>query len=235
LEKYNPDFVIVNGENAAGGFGITPDIADKFFSIGVDVITSGNHIWQHKDIYPYLNRKKEILRPANYPDEVPGKGFCIVKKGDIKLGVVNVLGRIFMDAIDCPFRAAKRCVDEIKKETNIIAVDFHAEATSEKNAMGYYLDGEVTCVFGTHTHVQTADESILNKGTAYITDIGMVGPKDSVIGMDKEKVIERFLTLPPSRFEVAEKKIELDGILITSNTSTGLATEIKRINLKTDL
>src|SRR5579885_2629287 len=198
------DVVIGNGENAAGGFGITPELAQELFDEGVQAITLGNHAWDKKEIVDYIRHEPRLLRPANYPDGVPGHGRTIIQTGTgDRVGIVQLMGRAYMPTLDCPFQGARREVTALKLETRAIIVDMHAEATSEKMAMGYFLDGEVSAVVGTHTHVQTADEQILPKGTAYITDIGMTGPIHSVIGIKKELAIEKFLTGMPRRFEVA--------------------------------
>jgi len=226
------DFCIVNGENAAGGNGITPQIAEELFSLGVNVITTGNHIWDKKEIIPYLEKQPRLLRPANYPPGTPGvgSGVFLSRKGK-KIGVINVGGRVFMPCIECPFRKCEEEIKKIKEKTSgIIIVDIHGEATSEKMALGYYLDGKVTAVVGTHTHVQTADERILEKGTAYITDVGMVGSEDSVIGMGKEEVIKRFLTLLPVRFKPAKGTIRINGLWIEVDEATGSAIRVTRIN-----
>ncbi len=231
--KESIDFTIANAENAAGGSGITPTIAEELFSCGVDVLTSGDHIWKRREIFEIIGREERILRPANYPEAAPGFGWGVykTKKGE-KLGVINVVGRVFMQAVDCPFRRVIDCIKEIEKETKIIFVDVHAEATSEKVAMGWYLDGLVGCVFGTHTHIQTADEKILPRGTAYITDLGMTGPFDSVIGRRKEQILERFLTQMPARFEMAESDVQMHGAIVEIDGKTSKAASIKRIQIK---
>jgi metallophosphoesterase (TIGR00282 family) len=227
------DFVIANAENAAGGSGITPAIAQELFASGVDAITSGDHIWKKPEIYPYLDATEKVLRPLNYPEGAPGKGGTVLKVGDkAQIGVINLLGRVFMDPIDCPFIRVKQEVERIRKITNVIFVDMHAEATSEKVALGYFLDGTVSAVLGTHTHVQTADEKILPRGTAYITDCGMTGPYDSVIGRRKENIIERFLTQLPTRFEVASGDEQMHGVLVTVDPGTGKALSIVRVQEK---
>ena len=230
-KKNDYDFVIVNGENAAAGFGITPKIADEFFELGVDVITSGNHIWDKKEVYPYLDENRNILRPLNYPKGVPGFGYTIKEngKGD-KIAVINIQGRVFMPEVDSPFQRIEEAIEEIKKETKNIIVDFHAEATSEKLAMGWYLDGRVSAVYGTHTHVQTADERILEKGTGFINDVGMTGSHDSIIGMTIETVLPKFLTSLPSRFEVATGNVKVNGIELHIDKE-GSCKEINRINV----
>ncbi len=227
----NIDFTIANAENAAGGSGITPAIAEELFSYDIDLLTSGDHIWKKREIIEFIARENRVLRPANYPDDTPGEGFGIYESRDgEKIGVVNLLGRVFMQAVDCPFRKAAECVEKIKPVTKIIFVDMHAEATSEKIALGWYLDGKVSCVYGTHTHVQTADQRILPKQAAYITDIGMTGPFDSVIGRKKEQVLERFLTQMPTRFEMADTDVRINGAIVDVDTSTGHALSIKRIS-----
>jgi len=221
------DFVIANGENAAGGSGITARLADELFSYGLDIMTTGDHIWNRKEIFEYLDRDQRILRPANYPKGVPGFGSCVIK--DKKVGVINLAGRVFMDSIECPFRVVREEIDAMKGSAKIIFVDLHAEATSEKIAMGWYLDGVVSCVFGTHTHIQTADERVLPKGTAYITDVGMTGPYDSVIGRRVDQILSRFITQLPTRFEMAEENVKLAGAIIEVDDASGKATSIKRV------
>ena len=227
--KYEADFVIANGENAAGGNGITEKIAQELFISGIDFLTMGNHIWDNKDVFNFIETENRMIRPANYPSTAPGKGYQIVQTGKGLIGILNISGRTFMPPLDCPFRTADEIIQKISRVTNIIIVDFHAEATSEKIAMGWYLDGKVTLVAGTHTHVQTADEKILPNGTAYITDIGMTGPVDSVLGINKESVINKFITQLPVRFEVAKGPAELNGILVEVNELTGKAIAISRI------
>lgn len=230
IDEEKPDFVIVNGENSAGGMGIIPETGKEMLDAGADVITSGNHIWRHKEVESYLVSEPRVLRPANYPSGAPGRGYYIGKaRSGQKVAVLNLQGLVFMPSIDCPFRKAQELLPEIRKETDIIVVDMHAEATSEKVAMGRYLAGQVTFVYGTHTHVATADEQILKGGTAYITDIGMTGPHDSVIGMEAKGVLEKFLTQRPNKFEVASDDVRLNGALVEVNASTGQATAIKRI------
>ena len=232
-EEKKIDAVIANGENSAGGSGVTQRIAEELFVFGVDVITSGDHIWKKRDIYEFLQRSDRLIRPANYPPGAPGRGnTCVEIKGKGTLGVVNLIGRVFMEELDCPFRGVMKELEEVKKKTNIIFVDMHAEATSEKVAMGWYLDGKVSAVVGTHTHIQTADEKILPGGTAYITDCGMTGPYDSVIGRRKDLIIERFLTQLPNRFEVAQKDVQMHGVMVDVDGSTGKATAIKRVQVK---
>jgi 2',3'-cyclic-nucleotide 2'-phosphodiesterase len=223
-------FTIANAENAAGGSGVTENVAEELFSYGIDVLTSGDHIWKKRETAGYIAKEKRLLRPANYPDTSPGYGCSVFKAGTGEaIGVINLIGRVFMQAVDCPFQKAKECIEKLRKETNVIFVDMHAEATSEKVAMGWFLDGLVSCVFGTHTHIQTADERLLNKHTAYITDIGMTGPMDSVIGRKKEQVLERFLTQMPVKFEMAENDVKIHGAVVCVDLKTGQALSIKRI------
>ncbi|MCK4385472.1 MAG: TIGR00282 family metallophosphoesterase [candidate division Zixibacteria bacterium] len=231
-KSHQIDFTIANVENAAGGFGLTKEIAQKIRHYGVDCLTSGNHIWDRKDILPYLNESLRILRPANYPPSAPGIGAAIFDlENDFKIGVMNIQGRVYIKEIDCPFRIADKEIERIKEKTKIIIVDLHAEATSEKIALGWYLDGRVSAVLGTHTHVQTADEIILPRGTAYITDAGMTGAHDSVIGMAKEDAIARFLTQIPRRFTVAKNDIKLCGALVKIDPDSGKALSIERIKI----
>lgn len=232
-KEHNLDFVIANAENAAGGSGITPFVAKDLFDSGVDVITSGDHIWKRREIFEIIAKEGRILRPINFPVGAPGRGWAVFKaKNNLKIGVMNVQGRVFMEALDCPFKASREAQEELAKETNIIIVDIHAEATSEKVALGWYLDGKVSAVLGTHTHIQTADERILPAGTAYITDVGMVGPLDSVIGRRIEDVLERFVTSIPTRFEVAKDNIQAQGVVLDINESTGKAVSIIRVQKK---
>lgn len=221
------DVVICNGENTAGGFGITVDTATELLDSGVDILTSGNHIWDKKEIIPYLDEGLPLIRPANYPD-APGRGY-IHHKG---VTVVNLMGRVFMASLDCPFRAADALLERLKQEneSKVVIVDFHAEATSEKQAMGWYLDGRVSGVFGTHTHVGTVDARILTEGTAYLTDVGMTGPMDSVIGSDKDTVLERFLTSMPQRLNVATGPCVLNAVLVDVDEETGTASSVERID-----
>jgi len=233
VESRSIDFVIVNGENAAGGLGISAAIANQFFEWGVDVITTGDHVWKKRDIISLISSDVRILRPANYPAESPGRGWTCVKAlcGE-PVGIANFVGRTFMQPADCPFKAADQALEELHIAAKVILVDMHAEATSEKQAMGRYLDGRVSAVFGTHTHVQTADECILPKGTAYITDIGMTGGHDSVLGRRTEAVLEKFITNMPTPFDVAGGDPRIMGALITVDTSTGNATAIERVAIK---
>jgi len=223
------DLVIGNGENAAGGFGITPEIAHDLFELGLSVITLGNHAWDKKEITDFIRQEPRLLRPANYPEGVPGRGSIVTETpGGERIAVIQLMGRAYMPALDCPFQVARREIPRLTQETRAIIVDMHAEATSEKMAMGHFLDGQVSAVVGTHTHVQTADEQILSRGTAYITDIGMTGPTDSVIGIKKEQAIEKFLTGMPKRFEVASGPAVLSAVLIELDAVVGKATSVQR-------
>ena len=224
-EQYNLDLVIANAENIAGGIGVTPGAAGELLDAGVDVLTSGNHVWAHKDIIPYLDSEMPILRPLNYPPGVPGRGYTVSNKAM----VVSLIGRTFINSFDCPFRAMDQLLAGLEKKPPVVIVDFHAEATSEKVAMGRYLDGRVSAVLGTHTHVGTIDARILPQGTAYVTDIGMTGPVDSIIGDDPEAVLQRFLTILPHRLSVGKGKTEFNAILINVDDTTGRATSIERI------
>ncbi|MCX5669315.1 MAG: TIGR00282 family metallophosphoesterase [Candidatus Omnitrophica bacterium] len=227
------DFVIANAENASGGSGITSKVAAELFASGVDVLTSGDHIWKKPEIFELINQEERILRPLNFPSGAPGRGANVFKaRNGTKVGVININGRVFMDALECPFKAALKAAEELAAETKIIIVDIHAEATSEKIALGWYLDGKVSAIFGTHTHIQTADEKILPQGTAYITDVGMTGPYDSVIGRRVEDVLTRFLSSIPVRFQVAEGDIQLHGALVEIDEVTGKARSILRIQKK---
>jgi 2',3'-cyclic-nucleotide 2'-phosphodiesterase len=226
------DVVIGNGENVAGGFGITPELAEELFELGLAVITTGNHAWDKKEILDYFPREPRLLRPANYPAGVPGHGSYVIETpGGDQLALLHLMGRAFMPTLDCPFQVAKKELVSLKKQAAAVIVDMHAEATSEKMAMGHYLDGEVTAVVGTHTHVQTADEQILPKGTAYLTDIGMTGPLHSVIGVKKELAIEKFLTGMPRRFEVAAGPTVFCAVLVELDARLGKALSIERIRI----
>ncbi len=226
---YKADFVIVNGENADEGFGLSPEISEQIFSAGADIITSGNHIWQHEDVADVLNGSKPVLRPANYPKGCPGQGVAVLNVRGVSIAVVNLQGRRRMPAIDCPFRKMR----ELKKKelvgANLLVVDFHAEATEEKEALAFMLDGSATLVYGTHTHVQTADERILSGGTAYITDVGATGPRDSVIGFEPEISIERSITLVPHKNCVLDHAAVLNGVFVVADAETGLAKSIERV------
>jgi len=232
IADYKIEFTIANGENAAGGMGITPPIAIEILDQGVDVLTSGNHIWAKKEILSFLNEENRILRPANYPNRVPGRGQGIFEsRNGQKVGVLNLEGRVFMKHLDCPFRVGEKEIEILREQTNILIVDFHAEATSEKKAMGWFLNGKVSAVLGTHTHVQTSDEKILDEGTAYITDVGMTGPLASVIGIRKEIALERLLTQIPWKFDVATEEIELQGVVVEVDSETGKSRDIQRIRI----
>lgn len=231
VNKYKVDLVLANGENAAGGFGITEKVASELFSYGIHVMTSGNHIWDKKESIPYIGKEARIIRPLNYPPGVPGYGSTAITMRGIRIGIINLSGRVFMSSTDCPFRVGMAEIERLRKETNIIIIDFHAEATSEKIAFGYYVDGRVSAVIGTHTHVQTADEKILPGGTAYITDVGMTGPSDSVIGIDKEQIIERFLLQMPRKFETARGGGIFSAVVIEIEDDTGRSTAIQRLML----
>lgn len=226
------DLVVGNGENAAGGFGITPDIAEELFDLGLSAITLGNHAWDKREAMEYLQKESRVIRPANYPDGVPGKGTCVIEtaQGE-RLGVLQLMGRVFMPMVDCPFRVAERELAQLTTQTDYILVDMHAETTSEKMAMGYFLDGKVSVVLGTHTHVQTADEQILPQGTGYLTDVGMTGPVKSVIGMKYNLVIQKFLTQLPRRFEVAPGPSVLCAAVVELDRETGKTTHISRLRL----
>lgn len=228
--EFDLDLVIANGENAAGGNGITKEVAQELFSSGVDVLTMGNHVWNKKEAYVYIDRETRIVRPANYPPGTPGLGANVYDtRRKVQVAVINLAGRVFLQAIDCPFRKADEMIARMKEKARVVVVDFHAEATSEKIAMGWFLDGRVSAVVGTHTHVQTADERILPGGTAYITDLGMTGPWNSVIGVKKEIIIDKFVTQLPQRFEVATGAFQFNGVVIDVDEETGEATSIKRI------
>ncbi len=230
-EEEDLDFVVANAENAAGGAGLTPKGAEQLLRARCDVLTLGDHAWDRSELAEYLDRSPETIRPANFPEGAPGVGWRVVRTlAGRKIGVVNLLGRVFMrHQVECPFRALERIAERIHRETPVILVDFHAETTSEKIAMGWFADGRVSAVFGTHTHVQTADETILPQGTGYITDLGMTGPHDSVIGQRKDKILRRFLTSLPERFEVAVDDGRLHGIILDVDETTGRTRRIERV------
>ena len=232
IEDHRIDLVVGNGENAAGGFGITPDIAEELFDLGLSAITLGNHAWDKREAMDYMQKEPRVIRPANYPDGVPGKGTCVIEtvQGE-RLGIVQLMGRVFMPMVDCPFRVAERELSQLATRCDLILVDMHAETTSEKMAMGYFLDGKVSAVLGTHTHVQTADEQILPQGTGYLTDVGMTGPVQSVIGMKPNLVIQKFLTQLPRRFEVASGPSVLSAAVVELDPSTKKTTKITRLRL----
>jgi len=232
IDRVNADLVIANVENAAAGYGITREIGETLLGYGVDVMTTGNHVWDRREALDYIGTEPRLLRPANYPAGAPGNGSYLARTAQGRpVGVVNVMGRVFMASLDDPFVAVTREVKELRKRTRVVLVDVHAEATSEKLAMGWHLDGTVTAVIGTHTHVQTADEQILTGGTAYLTDAGMTGPHDSIIGMEKAAVLDKFRTGLPVRLETASGNPRLNGVVITAEESTGRALAIERLNL----
>jgi len=231
-DKYKIDLVIANGENIAGGFGLTESLVSELFKMGVHIITTGNHVWDKKDFVNYISKDNRVLRPANYPSGAPGYGSIVVNSpAGIKVAVLNLSGRVFMNTLDCPFRTARAELQRLSKETNIIIIDLHAEATSEKIAFGYFVDGKASAVIGTHTHVQTADEKILQNGTAYITDAGMTGPSHSVIGIEVDQIIQRFLTAMPAKFETAQGDGVLSAVVVEINKDTGRATGIQRLQI----
>jgi metallophosphoesterase (TIGR00282 family) len=235
LERHRIDFVIANVENAAAGFGITREIGDQLLDEGVEVMTSGNHIWDRKEALDYIGTEARLLRPANFPAGAPGNGSYLARTQDGRaVGVVNVMGRVFMVSIDDPFAVALREVEALRARTRIVFVDFHAEATSEKQAMGWHLDGKATAVVGTHTHVQTADERVLPKGTAYMTDVGMTGPHDSIIGVEVDAALSRFLTAMPAKFETATGNPRLNAVIVDADDATGKALGIERMSYSLD-
>jgi metallophosphoesterase (TIGR00282 family) len=233
IERERIDLAIANAENAAGGIGVDLKSAKELLSSGLDVLTSGNHIWKKKEIYQYMDEHSELIRPANYPEGAPGRGWCAWQNDDgLKALIINVQGRVFMpNHVDDPFRSVDAICRERGRHSRVISVDMHAEATSEKNAMGWHLNGRASIVFGTHTHVQTSDDRILPGGTAYITDVGMCGPLDSVIGMEKETVIKGFLSQLPRQFEVAHENVVLQGIIVDVDDDSGQAREIRRLRI----
>lgn len=236
IKEHRLEFVVANAENAAAGSGVTRRVADELFDCGVGALTSGDHIWKKKDIFEFIDKDPRILRPINFPVGAPGCGCAVFNVKDrVKVGVINVNGRVFMEALDCPFRATEKAAQELSSQTKIIIVDIHAEATSEKVALGWYLDGAVSAIVGTHTHIQTADERVLPRGTAYLTDAGMAGALDSVIGRKTEDVLRRFLTCIPRGFEVATENVHLQGAVIDIDEATGKARSITRIQKKLTL
>ncbi|NPB08890.1 MAG: TIGR00282 family metallophosphoesterase [Thermodesulfobacteria bacterium] len=231
ISRYAPDFVLGNAENAAGGYGLTEKTAEELFGAGFDLLTSGNHIWR-REFLPYLSRAEKVLRPANYPAGAVGRGHAVIQKNGLKLGVINLEGRVFMRALDCPFRIGAALAERLREETPCIVVDFHAEATSEKIALGWYLDGKVSALLGTHTHVQTADERVLPQGTAYISDVGMTGIRDGVIGMRADQAVELFLTQVPRKLEVPNSgQVKLEAVYVELDAESGRALKIERIRL----
>ncbi len=232
-ERMGVDFAIANCENSASGRGVTPKIVEFLLGAGIDVLTSGNHIWDRPEIIPYIDGEPRLIRPANYPEGAPGRGVGVfISRGGVKVAVLNLCGKLFMDSYENPFAAADGLVEKAADNTPIVILDFHAEATSEKLSMGWYLDGRVSAVLGTHTHVQTADDRVLPGGTAYITDVGMTGSMDSVIGMDREKAMAKFLTLMPQRLEPATENVVLQGVLMDIDPESGRALGIERMNLR---
>jgi 2',3'-cyclic-nucleotide 2'-phosphodiesterase len=229
IEEYSVDFVVANGENCAHGVGITKKTYDELVYAGIDVITLGNHTWAKKEILEFIEDKVNLIRPANFPINNPGRGYTIVEKAGKRVGVINLVGRVYMESYDCPFRKVDEILAKIENEVDIIIVDFHAEATSEKLAMGWYLDGKVSAVFGTHTHVQTSDERILPQGTGYITDAGMTGPYNSILGVDKDIIIKKFITLMPGKFEVAEGMAIFSAILFEADNK--VVKSVKRLSI----
>jgi metallophosphoesterase (TIGR00282 family) len=231
VARERADLVIINGENSAAGFGITPKIAEELFALGADVITGGNHSWDRKEILEYIPNEPRLLRPANFPKS-PGRGLFVgTSRGGVRYGVLNLQGRVFMTQLDCPFRTADSELARIPPDVKIIFVDMHAEATSEKQAMGWYLDGRVSVVVGTHTHVATADERVLPNGTAFITDVGMTGPHESVIGMDRASMVKRFLDSMPTKFEVAIGDARINAVIADVDDATGRARSIARVRV----
>ncbi len=227
--EYNIDVTIANGENAAAGKGLTKEIAEELYNHGIEFLTMGNHVWDQRDIMNFIDREPRLIRPANYPVGAPGQGHGFIRTKGKKIAVLNLSGRVFLPPLDDPFSGAIRWINQIKQETPMIIVDFHAEATSEKVAMGWFLDGKVSAVIGTHTHIQTADSRLLHQGTAYITDVGMTGPRDSVLGVKKEIIINRFLTQLPAKFELANGPIQLNAVVLDIDEETGKTRAIKTI------
>lgn len=228
--EHNVEFTIANAENAAGGRGLTKDVKGELLSSNIDVLTMGNHVWDNKDIFNFVDDETRLIRPANYPEPCPGRGYHIFTAGfNIKVAIINLSGRVYLPALDCPFKKLDEILLDIDGLADIIIVDFHAEATSEKLALGFYSDGRITALLGTHTHIQTADERILPNGTAYITDLGMTGPVDSILGMNKTEVINRFITQRPARFEVATGKAQIQGVLLEIDNESNKVKNISRI------
>ncbi len=227
--EYAIDLTVGNGENAAGGNGITPQVAHELYDLGIEFLTMGNHVWDQRAVFQFIDQEQRIVRPANYPAGTPGRGHGIVRTAGKKVGILNLSGRIFLTSLDDPFSGAIRWINQLREETPVIIVDFHAEVTSEKMALGWFLDGQVTAVLGTHTHVQTADARLLDKGTAYITDVGMTGPRDSVLGVKKEIIINRFLTQLPAKFELATGTVQINAVVLDVDEITGTCRRIKAI------
>ena len=237
MARESIQFVIANGENASGGKGIDPRSAEELYESGVDVVTTGNHVWQNRDIIPYMRETDRLLRPLNFARDVPGLGWTVqtARRSDVRVGVLNLIGRVFMPPAECPFRAGAEAVEELRRHSSVIVVDMHAEATSEKVGMGRFLDGKVSAVFGSHTHVQTADEGVLPGGTAYLTDAGMCGPEDSVLGVKTEPVLQRFLTQMPARFDVATGTVIVQGGIVDVDEATGRASAIRRVRERVEM
>ena len=233
IKEQNIDMVIANGENAAAGNGLTYPVMNELYHSGIDVITMGNHVWGKREILDFIEHEHNLIRPANFPENTPGKGSTLYRYKNICIGVVNVLGRVYMHpTLDCPFKTVEQEIEKLKKHTKIILVDFHAEASSEKMALGWHMDGKASAVFGTHTHVQTADERVFPKGTAYITDLGMTGPYNGILGVDREIIINKFLTQMPARFELSyDTAAQLNGVVIEIDENTGKSKKIKRIQI----
>ena len=232
IQKENDiTFTIANAENAAGGRGLTRDIKDELLAVGIDVLTMGNHVWDNKNIFNFIDDEPRLIRPINYPGDCPGQGVHIYQTAfNKKIAVINASGRIYLPALDCPFQTVNEVVDDLQTKVDYIIIDFHAEATSEKMAFAYYLDGKVSAVLGTHTHIQTADEKILPGGTAYITDLGMTGPVDSILGMEKQPIIDKFINARPARFEVANGPMQMQGVILKFDEESNLATQIQRFS-----
>lgn len=231
IEEYNIDFVIANGENSAGGVGITKNVYEELLTYGINIITLGNHAWAKKEIFSFINDADRLVRPANYPQQTPGKPCIIVENKGVKIAVINMCGRVFMDSIECPFKTIESIIWEIENIADITILDFHGEATSEKVAMGWFLDGRITAVLGTHTHIQTADERILPNGTAYITDVGMTGPKNSVLGVKKEIIIKKFQTCLPEKFELEDGEGQINSVILNIDDKY-LVNAITRLNIE---
>ena len=233
-KKYSPHMIIVNGENAAAGRGITADIAHDFFNWGVDAITMGNHTWDNKSIFDFIDHESRLIRPANFPHTTPGRGYTTIKKQGKQLSIINLQGRTFLPPIDCPFRKIDEILEHLSPAQQCIFVDFHAEATSEKIAMGWHLDGRVSAIVGTHTHVQSNDDGLLPKGTAYVTDVGMVGSREGVLGMERSAVLRKFHTQMPVRFQVDEGKWQFHAVYVQIDEASGLAHHIEKIRMLED-
>lgn len=230
-QKHHPDFIVANGENAASGRGITEKIANELFETGIDGLTMGNHTWDNKDIFNFIDQEDRMIRPANFPKGTPGKGYTVLKKNKKQLVIVNLQGRTFLPPLECPFTVAEKIIEEVKPKNTCILVDFHAEATSEKLAMGWHLDGKVSVLLGTHTHVQTHDETILPEGTAYVTDVGMVGPSEGILGVDREAVLRKFKTQMPVRFTPAKGLWQFHAVMVNIDEQSGKATNIELIRI----